>query len=50
MGFGFDSHAIKREDAVPVKQPPRWVPMAYAEDEKKATESLLAKVGNKAKY
>ena len=36
------SHAIKTEGAAPVKQPPRQVPMAYA-DEKKAIEDLKAK-------
>lgn len=37
------SHAIKTEGAMPVKQPPRRVPMAYAEDEKRAIEDLKAK-------
>ena len=37
------SHAIKTEGAEPVKQPPRRVPMAYAADEKKAIEDLMAK-------
>ena len=37
------SHAIKTEGAAPVKQPPRRVPMAYADDEKKAIEDLKAK-------
>ena len=37
------AHAIKTEGAAPVKQPPRRVPMAYAEEEKKAIEDLKAK-------
>ena len=37
------AHAIKTEGAAPIKQPPRRVPMAYAEDEKKAIEDLKAK-------
>ena len=37
------SHAVKTEGAAPVKQPPRRVPMAYADAEKKAIEDLKAK-------
>ena len=37
------AHAIKAEGAAPIKQPPRRVPMAYAEDEKRAIEDLKAK-------
>ena len=37
------SHVIKTEGAVPVKQPPRRVPMAYADAEKKAIEDRKAK-------
>ena len=37
------AHAIKTEGTAPVKQPPRRVPMAYAEEEKKAIEDLKAK-------
>ena len=36
-------HANKTEGAEPVKQPPRRVPMAYAADETKAIEDLVAK-------
>ena len=37
------SHAIKTEGAAPVKQPPRRVPTAYAEEEKKAIGKKTAK-------
>ena len=37
------SHAIKTDGAAPVKQPPRRVPLAYAEEEKRAIEDLKAK-------
>ena len=37
------SHAIKTEGAAPVKQPPRRVPMAYVEEEKRAIEDLKQK-------
>ena len=37
------SHAIKTEEAAPVKQAPRRVPLAFAADEKKAIEDLKAK-------
>ena len=36
-------HSINTGDALPIKQPPRRVPMAYASEEKKAIEDLLAK-------
>ena len=36
-------HAISTGDAAPIKQPPRRVPLAYAEKEKKAIEELQAK-------
>ena len=36
-------HAIETGDAPPVKQAPRRVPLAYAEEEKKAIEDLKAK-------
>lgn len=36
-------HSINTGDAPPVKQRPRRVPLAYAEDEKKAIEDLLQK-------
>ena len=36
-------HAIKTGDAPPIKQAPRRVPLAYAEEEKKAIEDLKAK-------
>ncbi|MCW4264114.1 MAG: retroviral-like aspartic protease family protein [Candidatus Thiodiazotropha endolucinida] len=36
-------HAIRTGDAPPIKQPPRRVPLAYAEEEKKAIEDLKAK-------
>ena len=34
-------HSIDTKGAAPIKQPPRRVPMAYAEEEKKAIEKLL---------
>ncbi|MCG7875455.1 MAG: hypothetical protein N0C90_03920, partial [Candidatus Thiodiazotropha endolucinida] len=37
------SHSIKTEGADPIKQAPRRVPLAYAQDEKKAIEDLKAK-------
>ncbi|MCG8044297.1 MAG: reverse transcriptase family protein, partial [Candidatus Thiodiazotropha endolucinida] len=37
------THAIKTEDAAPIKQAPRRVPLAYAEEEKRAIEDLKAK-------
>ena len=36
-------HPINTGDALPIKQPARGVPMAYASEEKKAIEDLLAK-------
>lgn len=36
-------HEIKTGDALPVKQPPRRVPLAYADKEKAAIEELKAK-------
>ncbi len=36
-------HPIKTENAAPVKQRPRRVPLAYADEEKKAIEDLLKK-------
>ncbi|MES9884358.1 MAG: retropepsin-like aspartic protease, partial [Sedimenticola sp.] len=36
-------HPINTENAAPVKQRPRRVPLAYAEEEKKAIEDLLEK-------
>ena len=36
-------HEIKTGDAAPVKQPPRRVPLAYADKEKEAIEDLKAK-------
>ena len=36
-------HEIKTGDAEPIRQRPRKVPLAYAEEEKKAIEDLLAK-------
>ena len=36
-------HAIKTGDAPPIKQAPRRVPLAYANDEKKAIEDLKEK-------
>ncbi len=36
-------HPINTADAAPVKQRPRRVPLAYAEEEKKAIEDLLKK-------
>lgn len=36
-------HSIPTGDATPVKQPPRRVPLAHANDEKKAIEELKAK-------
>ena len=36
-------HAIKTGDTPPIKQPPRRVPLAFAEAEKKAIEDLKAK-------
>lgn len=36
-------HAINTEDATPIKQRPRRVPMAYAVEEKKAIEDLMQK-------
>lgn len=38
-----NEHTIDTGDAKPVKQPPRRVPLAFAEQEKKAVEELLAK-------
>ena len=37
------SHAVMTEEAAPVKQAPRRVPLAYAADEKKAKDDLKAK-------
>ena len=36
-------HSINTGDAVPIKQPPRRVPLAYATEEKRAIDDLLAK-------
>ncbi|KAH3701702.1 hypothetical protein DPMN_076694 [Dreissena polymorpha] len=36
-------HSIETRNAAPIKQRPRRVPMAYAEEEKKAIEELQEK-------